>query len=249
MKEKLTTRQYWEDYYSRNHADVKHIVTVCSYYDTFWEQFISAPNATKTIIEIGGFPGRYLAYLSQKYQLQPTCLDYNSDTSQIENTFKVMNVNNYSILQEDFTTFQTPIKYDYVMSNGFIEHFENFDEILDLHLSYMKDASKLLVMIPNMRGYIRIYKYLLDYNNMKIHNLKCMKLEVFQSFADRNDLSVKYLNYFGNFPLGVHQQLNLFQKILHKAHRLVFKKWGNKWVNKYPSKYFSSSIMAIFEKK
>lgn len=248
MKDKLTTQEYWEKYYSHNHADVKHINTVCSYYDKFWELFITESDPNKTLIEIGGFPGRYLAYLSQKYQLKPTCLDYNSDISQIENTFKVMNVTDYNIIQEDFTTFKTPTTYDYVMSNGFIEHFENFPEILDQHVTYMNDTSKLLVMIPNMRGYIRFYKYFLDYNNMKIHNLKSMKLEVFRTFAERNNLSIKYLNHFGNFPLGVHQKLNIFQKILHKAHRLVFKKWGNKVVSNNPSKYFSSSIMAIFEK-
>lgn len=248
MKDKLTTQHYWETYYSHNHADVKHIMTVCSNYDEFWDQFIDTETTDKTLIEIGGFPGRFLAYLSQKYQLKTTCLDYNSDTTQIENTFKVMNVEEFDIIQADFTTYKTPTQYDYIMSNGFIEHFENFDEILDQHVTYMKEGSKLLIMIPNMRGYIRVYKYFLDYNNMKIHNLKCMNLKVFKDFGERHNLSIKYLNYFGAYPLGVHQKLNIFQKVIHKAHRLFFKKWGNNWVKNNPSKYFSSSIMAIFEK-
>jgi cyclopropane fatty-acyl-phospholipid synthase-like methyltransferase len=249
MKEKLTTQKYWESYYSKSRASADHVLTVCSYYDKFWEVFISGADSNKTLIEIGGFPGRFLAYLSQKYKLQPTCLDYNSDKTQIEDTFKIMNVKDYNIIQEDFTKFKTPVTYDYIMSNGFVEHFTNFPEILDQHITYMHDTSKLLIMIPNMRGYIRIYKYFLDYNNMKIHNLKSMHLDVFKSFAERNNLSITYLDYFGNFPLSVHQKLNIFQKIVHKMHRLVFKNWGNKWVSKHPSIYFSSSIMAIFEKK
>lgn len=35
----------------------------------------------ETIIEIGAYPGRFLAYLSSKYSLEATVLDFNSDTN------------------------------------------------------------------------------------------------------------------------------------------------------------------------
>ncbi len=246
---KLTSQSYWESYYKRNHVSKENIVNVCSYYDEFWDHLISENPDGKSIIEIGGFPGRYLAYLASKYTLEPTCLDYNSDILQIEATFKVMNVETYHILQEDFTKFKPINQYDYVISNGFIEHFENFDEILDLHLQYLKPNGKLLIMIPNMRGYIHFYKYLVDYRNLKIHNLKSMNLKVFKAFAKRNSLEVEKLTYFGDFPHTVHQKQNPIQNIISKSHRLLFKKGINQFVNRYPSANFSSSIISIFQKK
>jgi cyclopropane fatty-acyl-phospholipid synthase-like methyltransferase len=210
---------------------------------------IKDTNEKQSLIEIGGFPGRYLAYLGAKYNIKPTCLDYNSDTTEIEGVFKVMGVDDYEITQQDFTTYKTPIQYDYVISNGFIEHFEDFNTILDLHVDYMKDQSKLLVMIPNMRGYVRFYKYLVDYKNLKIHNLKCMHLKVFQDFAQRHDLKIKYLSHYGGFPIGVHQKLNVFQKLVYKSHRLLFKYIFNPYLMTHPSRFFSSSIIAIFEKQ
>jgi hypothetical protein len=248
MSDKLTTQQYWEKYYSNSYSNKKRIVSVCSYYDVFWNIFIQDKNEKQSLIEIGGFPGRFLAYLSSKYNIKPTCLDYNSDKAEIEGVFKTMEVDDYTITQQDFTTYKTPVQYDYVMSNGFIEHFKDFDNILDLHIDYMKDQSKLFVMIPNMRGYIRFYKYLVDYNNLKIHNLKCMHLKVFKDFAKRHDLKIKYLSHYGGFPIGVHQKLNIFQKLIFKAHRLLFKFVLNPYLMKHPSRFFSSSIIAIFEK-
>ena len=248
MSDKLTTQQYWESYYSSNHANKERIISVCSYYDSFWNLFIDDSQNNQTLIEIGGFPGRYLAYLSAKYKVKPTCLDYNSDSLQIEAVFKLMGVDDYKILQQDFTSFKTKIKYDYVMSNGFVEHFENFNSILDLHIEYMKDDSKLLIMIPNMRGYIRFYKLLVDFKNLKIHNLKCMRLKVFKDFAERNNLKIKHLDYYGGFPIGVHQKLNFFQKLIFKVHRLLFKFIVNPYLMKHSSRYFSASIIAIFEK-
>ena len=248
MHKKLTTKNYWESYYGDSSIDKKSIVGTCSYYDKYWELFIDCNRVNQTIIEIGGFPGRYLAYLAAKYNLFPTSLDYNSDQQKIIGSFAVMGVEEYRILQKDFTNFMPSEEYDYVLSNGFIEHFTNFDEILDLHIDYVKKGGRLYIMIPNMKGYIRFYKYLVDYQNLKIHNLKSMSLKVFENFALRNNLKIIHLSYFGDFPHKIHQATNVFQKIIFKTHRLIFKNFLNKFINKYPSKYFSGGIVAIFEK-
>jgi len=248
LNNKLTTKKYWEAYYKQDYTNKQHIISVCSYYDKFWDQLITTNSSIgKTIIEIGGFPGRYLAYLSSKYGLTPTCLDYNSDTSQIEASFKTMGVSNYNILQEDFTNYKPKQQYDFVISNGFIEHFDDFETILDLHVQYLKPGGMMLVMIPNKRYFRRIYGYLCDYKNLKAHNLKCMKLKTFKTFASRNKLTLNTLQYYGGFPFAVHQQLNVFQKIIYKITIGCFKIL-NPSLMKHPSKYLSASIIAIFEK-
>jgi len=250
LKDKLTDNKYWENYYKNVHAEKKHIVNVCSYYNDFWNMlFTSSKDSQKTLIEIGGYPGRYLAYLASEYNLRPTCLDFNGDDLQVKKSFEVMGVQDYSILKEDFTSFKTPKKYDYVISNGFIEHFKDFDSIMDMHVTYLSDKGKMLIMIPNMRGYIKFYKYLVDWNNLKTHNLKCMSLNVFKEFSVRNNLKVKYLDYYGGFPLGVHQKLNVFQKLIYKLHRVFFKKIANPYLMEKSSRFFSSSIIAVFEKE
>jgi len=248
-KNKLTTKEYWETYYKAQHTDRSHIVKVCSFYNQFWDKLVVKKNTDKSLIEIGGYPGRYLAYLASEYGVKTTCLDYNSNVSQIEDAFKTMGVEDYNIINADFTTYKPEELYDYVVSNGFIEHFENFDEILDLHCKYLKPGGKMLIMIPNKRYLRMIYGYLCDYENLKIHNLKCMKLKVFRDFAKRNHLKINHLSYYGNFPHNVHQNLNFFQEVIFKSHQIFFKKFANSIVNKYPSKYFSSGIIGIFEKQ
>jgi hypothetical protein len=160
-----------------------------------------------------------------------------------------MEVSNYTLLQEDFTKFQTAKTYDYVISNGFIEHFNDFDSVMDKHVPYLNENGRLLMMIPNMKGYIKLYKYMVDHDNMKVHNLKCMKLKVFKDFASRNNLKINYLGYYGGFPIGVHQKLNLIQKVIYQIHRQFFKKIANPYLQKHPSRFFSSAIIAIFEKQ
>lgn len=245
---KLTSQSYWETYYKAQHTDKTHIVNVCSFYNAFWNKLISEKGTGKTLIEIGGYPGRYLAYLASEYGVLPTCLDYNSNVSQIEDSFKTMEVEDFEIIKADFTKHQPEKLYDYVISNGFIEHFENYDEILDLHCKYLKPGGKMLIMIPNKRYLRKVYGYLCDYKNLKIHNLKCMKLSVFKNFSKRNNLNTKTLQYYGGFPFSVHQKLNFFQKVIHKGMRFIFKGRINNYLIKHPSKYFSATIIGVFEK-
>lgn len=248
MENNLTTRQYWENYYKHDHANKKHIIAVCSPYDTYWDTLISEDAKGKSIIEIGGYPGRYLAYLANKYEVEPTCLDFNTDEIQIKRIFDEMHVTNFHLMEKDFITYEPEKQYDYVFSLGFIEHFENYNEILDRHLKYLKPGGRLLVMVPNKRYFRKIYGYLVDYKNLKAHNLKCMNVRTFKDFSDRNNLEIKRLEYYGGFPFAVHQSLNLGQKLIYKATRLICKYALNPYVSKHPSKYLSAGLIGVFEK-
>jgi len=246
---KLTTRDYWEGYYKKAITQSSQIKSIVSVYDVYWDNLIrnNDSNPPKTIIEIGGYPGRYLAYLADKYNLKPTSLDFNTDRTKIEESMKAFDIQEYEIIVSDFFKHEAIEKYDIVISNGFIEHFENFQEVLNLHLKYLKKGGTLLVMIPNMKYYIKFYKQFVDKKNLSIHNLKCMDLNTFKEFAQTNNLKIIKNEYFGGFPFSVHQKNNFAQKVIFKSHRLLFKFFLNKFIENKPTKYFSETIISIFK--
>lgn len=250
MNNELTDKEYWQKYYGDRNVNTRGIVRTCSRYDTYWDMLIHANEQEQPLdlIEIGGYPGRYLAYLATKYKLSPTSLDFNSDRKTIEKTFQLFDIKDFDIIQTDFLKHKPQRQYDIVISNGFIEHFVNFDEVLDLHLPYLKKGGTLLVMIPNMRHYIYWYKLLVDKPNLDIHNVESMKPEVFRSFANRNNLNTLHLGYFGGFPYSPHQELNLVQKLIYKFHRLIFKYALDSQLEKRPNGFFSSTLIGVFKK-
>ena len=78
MKELLTTKTYWENYYHNSSVDREQIQSVCGRYDEFWNQLVSScQSPPKSIIKIGAYPGRYIAHLAARYDLEATALDYN----------------------------------------------------------------------------------------------------------------------------------------------------------------------------
>lgn len=249
VNSRYTEKQYWENYYRPLKMSAEGIRKVVGFYDFHWDKLISScSKKPETILEIGAYPGRYLAYLSEKYSLRPTALDYNSDTSKFRHCFGLFNIENYECITADFLEHQSDKKYDLVISNGFVEHFENFEQVMDKHCQYLAPGGALLIMIPNLRYFKKWYAGWLDPENLKIHNLECMDLEVFRQFAKRNNLDTKYLSYYGGFTFKVHQKLNSAQKIFYQMTRSLFKML-NPVLIKYPGKYFSSSIIAIYTKK
>jgi cyclopropane fatty-acyl-phospholipid synthase-like methyltransferase len=243
----ITDLKYWETYYHNNY-DKQNIITVCSKYDKYWDMLTQNREiAPKNIIEIGGFPGRYLAYIAAKYKIEPICLDYNSNIDNCKYCFDEMGISNYELINADFQKYETQKQYDIVFSHGFIEHFNDYDKILDKHATFLNKGGKMMITVPNKRNIRYLYGLLLDNENLKQHNIACMRKKVFEDFAKRNNLEIISFSYFGGFPYAVHQELNFAQKILYKVLKTTFK-IINPILEKYPNKYTCSLLICILKK-
>ena len=246
--ETLTSRKYWEDYYELSNTGRDEITRICSKYDKLFDLLIaSCSKPPGTIIEIGAYPGRFLAYLSAKYSLKATALDFNPDKSKIIDSFTAMEGDLQEIIQSDFLMYEPSQQYDLVFSNGFVEHFLNYDEVLDRHAKYMKPGGAMLIMVPNKRYLRKYYGLLVDRANLRVHNLKCMRIKVFRDFARRNELSVRYLSHYGGFAYRVHQNLTLTQIVFYKVIRVLSGKL-NPYLESHPHPFYSGSIAGIFQK-
>lgn len=245
----LTSKKYWEDYYAYSPEDKATICKVCSKYDRFYELTInSCTSAPKSIIEVGAFPGRYLAYISSKYGLEATGLDFNPQVDKFTRSMHAMSVRNFKYVNEDFLSYIPERRFDLVFSNGFVEHFENFDFVLDKHFELLNPGGAMMIMIPNKRYLRAIYGNLVDKENQRVHNLECMSLQVLEEFARRNSLSISFLDYFGGFPYRVHQPLNVLQKMIYHPVRFLSIKL-NKVLSNWPTRFWSGTIIGIFSSK
>lgn len=245
----ITNKKYWEDYYGKNTADKNLISSICEPYDKYWNLLINSCKHTPAeIIEIGGYPGRYLAYISSKFNLKPYCLDFNSDLSKIRESFNAMSVTDYETIQCDFEKYSSEKKYDILFSHGFIEHFNNYDEILDKHADLVADGGCMMITVPNKRWLRYLYGLLLDKKNLDNHNTACMSKKVFLNFVKRNNLELVDFSYYGGFPYAVHQKLNLMQRMLYGVLRRFFKV-VNPILSKYPNRFACSLLICIARKR
>lgn len=249
INNEITNKPYWELYYKNKTVDIDVIKNTGKVYDHYWSTCIN--EKTASVIEIGAFPGRYLAYLADKYKLHPTGLDFQSDLSLIEQTFEALGIKDYGLINEDFLKWEAKTKYDLVLSIGFVEHFENYEEVIAKHFQILNENGEVFFQIPNKRYLRKWYGMIADRENLKAHNLRVMSLKVFEQAAIKNGMEIKTLEYFGPFQYALHGMgNNAFRKFMFNASRFLFKTLKlNRLVEKYPSKFWSASIICILKKK
>ena len=79
-----------------------------------------------------------------------------------EENFRLNEIEKFHLFQHDFFSFNTKEKYDLVSSFGFIEHFDNTEEVFAKHCDLVNDNGYLVIGLPNLRGINHIIQLLVD---------------------------------------------------------------------------------------
>jgi len=171
MSNNLTDRNYWKDYWqSYEYRKVPQKM--------FFDRYISLQMAGKSFIEIGGFPGTMPIYFYKKYQAAVSLLDFYIDKEMVvklESTNEIPQ-GTVECIESDFFAFKAEKQYDIVFSFGFIEHFEDTQDVIKRHLNLLAPNGNLLIILPNFLGLNGRIQRRFDRENFEAHNLKSMEI-------------------------------------------------------------------------
>lgn len=185
------------------------------------------------MIEIGGFPGILAGYLKKKFDYDTTILDYVIHPKLVHKVENLYSLEKGSLktIKSDFLTYNSDEKYDIVISNGFVEHFENWHNILERHFNLLSERGVLLVIIPNFLEINGYCQKIFDKNNFKKHNLKAMDIKEIQIFLNTKKYTNSLVRYIGKPTIWIEPDapvnqltktiINYLRKVLK---RIPFKK-------------------------
>ena len=183
MNKELTNQTFWEKYW-RSKKITRYIHENYPFYDLFQREL--GGKKYKTMVEIGGFPGYYAIYFHKFWKYKTTLLDYVVDLNIINKLLESnkLDKEKIDIVKEDFNKYNRTKKYDVVFSLGFIEHFEDTEQILKKHWRMVNKGGKMIIGIPNFLGINGIYQLLFDPSNLNIHNLNSMNIVRLRNMID-----------------------------------------------------------------
>lgn len=238
------------DYWTKAHGEIN----IELHPNNFVKRWITSNidlTKIKSVFEVGCYPGKFLTIFGDQ-GIEVSGIDYIAGVEKLPKIFESKNYKVGQFYNFDFFDFKPKIKYDCVMSLGFIEHFDNWQETMTNHFDYINDNGYLIIEVPNFRGILqRIPRMLFDYENYKRHNLDSMNLKEWNKILYENDFEIIYSGYFGGYKLWfeveVEGKVNIFLKrqiikVLSKVRTVFF-------YNKIDSKYFSCAIGIIAKKK
>lgn len=152
---------------------------------------------SKEVFEIGCFPGGYLNYFAKKGAIV-SGVDLTPRTLEMVEWLKKRNNKVGSIIKQDILNFKTQDKYDLVCSFGFIEHFKEWESILDIHDRLLEKNGLLVITCPNFYSpIIWLYHRIFDRDNLSKHVFKSMNYQSWIRYLESRNYQIIYQGSFG----------------------------------------------------
>jgi cyclopropane fatty-acyl-phospholipid synthase-like methyltransferase len=241
----LSSKEYWGGRKSGSSVE-------SSPFESLFQSYLEkAPG--RRCIEIGCVPGNFLAYISKTFEYFPEGIDYVNDAYEIvAETLENNDIYDYRIYEDDFFLWENQYQYDLVCSFGFIEHFsgELLDRAIRKTVSITKQHGKIILEVPNFRYGQYLLHFMLDKDNIAIHNTKIMEIKYFKNLASQHGLKILHVGYSGGpFKFWSRQKdMRRWQRVLYRQlkrmNRLCEKRLGERLNNRL----FSPYIILIAER-
>jgi len=253
--------KYWEVFQMPEPIDI-HSKNINKYvyqeFHAFFSKYINENDKGKKVLEIGCGNSVWLPYLHEYFGLEVHGLDYSELACKRSKEILARHEIKGEIYHANF--FNPPDhlleQFDYVVSFGVIEHFNNTTEALKACTKFLKPGGKIITSIPNMAGFVGIYQ---KWMNKKIYDLHVPidKKMLFESLnkAGLKNIEVSYLMSCGvsatiecEYPtkfVKLKKALTLFLSRMCKVIWLIEKNSGIKFPK---TAFFSPNIISIAEK-
>lgn len=202
--ERLTSQTYWQAAWEG--------ASVSRGFELFDDVAAHLPKGPGlSFVEIGCAPGGILAEFCARLGYEAHGVDFAADPREVEEFLRREGVRVGRVHRADFLTWQPESLYDVVASFGFVEHFENADEVVDRHFQLARPGGYVVLSMPNFARGQKLLHWLYDRENLRLHNTKIMNLGFLRRAARRNGARLVEARYAGGqyaFWLGGEQNLS-----------------------------------------
>lgn len=139
------------------------------------ERHVPPATGEKHALEVGCYPGRYLAVVGQLGYITHG-IDLTPGVERMGAAFAGMGLLTGRFMKADFLTHRFDRRYDLVCSFGFIEHFPEWGNLIVKHAELVAPGGLLVLETPNFRGLAQQFLHrLLDAVNLRRHHLGAMR--------------------------------------------------------------------------
>jgi SAM-dependent methyltransferase len=255
---KLTDKDYWDQYWQKYSLPLEVSRSTGNHFlneilNTF-DKYLPYDN-TLSILEIGGSPGQYLAYMHKTFGYSISCLDFSSIGCEktLEN-YKLLKITG-KVYQIDLFSDELNLPlFDIVYSLGFIEHFSDTQLVIEKHLNLVKPGGLLLLGVPNFLGINHFFLKRLAPQLLSKHNLAVMDLNNWSFFEKKFNLETIFKGYIGGFQpsnFNRYEKMNVKTFLALNLTRIlvfIFKKRFT-GLRKYNSKFISGYMVGVYKKQ
>ncbi len=202
------------------------------------KKFIPMGPAIKTI-EVGCAPGGNLLFFKNEFCHEIWGIEYAPNGAEAtRRRFSAEGVDPAHVIEADFfdpeLQKQHAGQYDFIYSEGLIEHFDDSASVVKAHAAFLKPGGYMYILIPNLAGAVnRRLAAFFDERALKIHNLSIMNQGAFENLFPTTEYDQLFCGYVGMVHLGLFaadsnwkntllRVLSYIQRVFNLLLRLLF---------------------------
>ncbi len=243
-----TDLAFWQEAWGPSEKAQKYLKLPTGFEPIFHQYLNRAhPGRPVEFLEIGCFPGRFLYYFATEFGFRVSGVDFVPEAAAIPDWLAEMQVE-ARVMVEDFFRFLPDQSYDVVASFGFVEHFADWEEVLDRHLALLNPGGTVLIEMPNFRYGQYWLRRILNPALLDGHCLEVMNPGKWARALTVRGLEILYCGYYQTFrfwgSLAGRGLVRLFRKVLMEPIRFAQRMIKLLDLD-YPNRYFSPYIFII----
>ena len=150
-------------------------------------------------IEIGCGTGNYMVYLNKEFGYRVDGLDYSDHMDYVRANLLYNGIQDSELFNVDFFHFAPTKKYDLVLSGGFVEHFDDFEDVVRKHVEFVKRGGLIVIVVPNLTHIHRALYGLFEPKVLAVHRFPLMRRNVLRHTLETAGLKVLHCEYHKTF--------------------------------------------------
>ena len=190
--------------------------------------------------ELGCYPGNQLMFLAAELNAEISGVDQTEHLERLVRYCRSRDFRIGRIDQGDFFSWSPATLFDFVFSNGLIEHFRNFDEAIARHVALTRPGGHVLISVPHFRRLQYVAHLLCDRRNLALHHMPAMDPCAIAEAIQRAGATVLEARFAstcefwidpaksGPLPAFVGDMLARLSRVIDSAIS-----WPNRWTSPY----------------
>lgn len=222
---RLTDEAFWDEYWASVRLPLEieksSSLLIGAITDVF-DRFLGTPFPL-SVLEIGGAPGQYSAYIRRRLGHAITVLDSSPvGCAKARENFELLELPARVVEGDMFAPPAELQRFDVVFSLGLVEHFENISDPVRAHVDLLAPGGLLLLGVPNYRGVNEALLRRLSPSFLARHKLEAMDQQEWDSFEQELRLNRLFREYLGGFEASTFWRCESRKVVDRGLHQLLW---------------------------
>lgn len=130
---------------------------------------------SRTALEIGCVPGNWLVYLAREFGYAVSGIDLSDRIDYVAANLRFNGIEPVALHHADVFTLPFDERFDLVFSSGFVEHFDEHDEVVRRHVALAKPGGLVVIIVPNLAHLHRVLAGVFAPAILRVHRFPLMR--------------------------------------------------------------------------